>query len=333
MDHTAMSLLRFITPYATGTKKHARCGLAMLEMVLALPILLLVMALMINYGVVASWKVRALVAARHAVWSSRPPRTPNVFPPPVGSIGIAEIMTDGPDYVQDLDPPLLHHPVVRGPLPSGNRVNAELLNCNRGLQSSEAIVERDFPLLSKMGPYHLQARTEVLGDTWQYTEMGLRHNGERRIPVIYDLAEAPAFLRDAYIRAVAAAADPNLQWALRCLDHDDEFIGYGRRFANSRIMTWNDTPPDFHPTLGALCSLAPGLVQQRVDDLVRRINDVPKNLARGFKALYERVIQELQWRIGNDPSLDPGQAAAYMNEIVHLQNQIQILDAFLQTLP
>ena len=35
-----------------------RRGLAMLELVLALPILLFIMALIFNYGVVAKWKVR-----------------------------------------------------------------------------------------------------------------------------------------------------------------------------------------------------------------------------------------------------------------------------------
>ncbi len=52
-----------------------RRGLAMLELVLALPILLFIMALIYNYGVVAAWKVRENSVARLAVWQTRWPRT------------------------------------------------------------------------------------------------------------------------------------------------------------------------------------------------------------------------------------------------------------------
>jgi hypothetical protein len=288
----------------------------------------------VNYGSVACWKVRGLIAARHAVWSSRPPRSPEAFPPAFGSLGMAEVSAGGPDYAQHLDDyPALHQPVARGPLPLGNRVNADLLNCNRGLRSGEAILRRQFPLLSKLGPYALQARTEVLGNHWQYAEMGLRRNGQRRIPVIYDLVQAPAALLQAYVRAANALLDPNLQWALRALDHDDEFIGYGRRLAGSRIMTWSAAAPDFHPVLGSFCTRDPVQVQQRVDELQKRIGEVPKNLALGFKSLYERVIKELEWRISHDPSLSPGEIRRMQAEIVQLQNKISVLETFLQSLP
>jgi len=57
------------------TGNRSRRGLSTLEMVLALPVLLMIMALIINFGTVAAWKVRGLCAARHAVWSSRWPRS------------------------------------------------------------------------------------------------------------------------------------------------------------------------------------------------------------------------------------------------------------------
>lgn len=49
--------------------------------------------------------------------------------------------------------------------------------------------------------------------------------------------------------------------------------------------------------------------------------------------MYERVIRQLQWQVANDPSLDPGRAGEYANEIALLESRILILDAFLQTLP
>lgn len=276
----------------------------MLEMVLALPILLFVMALMVNFGTAAVWKVRGLIVARHTAWASRWPRTPHAFPPPVGSIGIADFAIAPPDHAQDLDNvPALHRPVARGPLPLGNRVDAELLNCNRGLRSGRATVVREFPLLSKkIGPYRLEPHTEVLGDPWQFDDMGLRHNGERRIPVIYDLVKAPAFLSRAYFNAAKSILNPQLQSALRPLDHDDDFFAYGGTAA-----------PDFHPTLGALCTRNLAAVRQAADLLEKRISDVPETLAREFKELYERALQA-----GRDDSA--------------LQAKIQALEDFLQTL-
>ena len=42
---------------------------------MALPMLLFVLALMINYGAMSVWKVREHTAARLAVWETRWPRT------------------------------------------------------------------------------------------------------------------------------------------------------------------------------------------------------------------------------------------------------------------
>ena len=68
----------------------------------------------------------------------------------MGAAGITTTETLGPDYAERLDEdPALHQPVARGPLPLGNRVHENLLNCNRGLRSGHAIVERQFPLLTR----------------------------------------------------------------------------------------------------------------------------------------------------------------------------------------
>jgi hypothetical protein len=171
------------------------------------------------------------------------------------------------------------------------------------LRSGRATVEREFPLLSKkIGPYRLEPHTEVLGDPWQFDDMGLKHNGERRIPMIYDLVKAPAFLARAYFNAAKAILNPQLQRALRALDHDDEFFVYG-----------GTAPPDFHPTLGALCTRNHAVVRRAVELLEKRIADVPENLAREFKELYERALRDER----GDPSL---------------RETIRALEEFLQTL-
>ncbi|MCR4411969.1 MAG: pilus assembly protein, partial [Thermoguttaceae bacterium] len=76
----------------TAMRRPIRHGLSPLEFVLALPMLLFVMALMLNFGTVASWKVRTLGAARHAAWSTRAPRSGMQYPrpanwPPAANLG------------------------------------------------------------------------------------------------------------------------------------------------------------------------------------------------------------------------------------------------------
>ena len=55
---------------ASFTIRYRRRGLSPLEMVLALPFLLCIMALMVNFSDVACWKVRSLTVARQAVWGA-----------------------------------------------------------------------------------------------------------------------------------------------------------------------------------------------------------------------------------------------------------------------
>ena len=61
-----------------------RHGLAPLELVLSLPLILFVMALIINFGVLACWKVRAATVARQAVWRQRFDRKGQTDPLPTG---------------------------------------------------------------------------------------------------------------------------------------------------------------------------------------------------------------------------------------------------------
>ena len=62
----------------------SRRGLAPLELVLCLPVLLFVLALIVDAGSKSCWKMRGLVAARDAAWRSRYGRSganlPNAVP-------------------------------------------------------------------------------------------------------------------------------------------------------------------------------------------------------------------------------------------------------------
>ncbi|MCS7306754.1 MAG: hypothetical protein NZ602_16800 [Thermoguttaceae bacterium] len=200
----------------------ARRGLAPLELALALPLLLMIMALMINFGTAAAWKVRAQVVARHAVWATRWPRDLSDLPRPTVSVevawpdigtgqsrlrtdrwiawpGSAGMGTAGGPWMASLMDPRIEHPVVRGPLPPAN-IDPDmysLMTIPNGARTGQADIRRDYPLLQRtLGDYQLDARCPLLDNDWRYQRMPWDteawywtgwHNEHRRIPVLYDL--------------------------------------------------------------------------------------------------------------------------------------------------
>lgn len=321
-----------------------RCsGLATLEMVLATPFLLMVMALMLNYGTVAAWKVRGLTAARHAAWSSRWPRAGLNYPRPENWPTTAQMGRGGQSRHAPMDDPRVYHPVARGPsLPYGTTVNQWLLDPSRGFTAGHSHLDRDFPLLKKIGPYSLTAESNLIDDTWEFQRFGLVSNESRRIPVIYALARAPATNSQGYVRAAMAIVGYAKRQALAPLDRDDEFIGYAIRFG------WGTGAPDFHPRLQQFCSLDTKLADDRAKDLIdhikgkverdaqgritRKIPSVAETMTHGFINLYQRVIRELQNQINAVPPPDPGQVMGMQAEIKTLQGKIDVLQKYLQTL-
>lgn len=327
-----------------------RRGLSTLEMVLSLPILLLVMALMVNYGTAASWKVRSLAMARHSLWSSLWPRTGGRMPRPAYWPSSAGAGAGGAGNVVPLDDPRLQHQVVRGPLPYGNGVREWLLDPSRGLRRGSSHLDRGYPMLGRTGGYHFDPQTLALNGFFTHHEMGLNMGGAMNlhnvrahpITVIYELARADPALVNAYIAAVRAIYFAPFRPALRPLDRDDEFIQYAMRFG------WPVGAPDFHPRLHQFCSLDHQTAAERVTDLVdriqgrvdrdadgnviRRVPSAAERIVQAFINLYQRVIDELQSRINADPPPAAGEMAAMQAEINDLQSRIDALTQFLQTL-
>ncbi len=300
-----------------------------MELVLCLPILLLVMALMINFGTAACWKIRSLSVARHAVWSTRKPRSGQRNPRPDYWPSSATMESGGVGKMPELDDPRANLPIVRGSLPYGASVKENLLNPTRGPRRGSATVQRDFPLLARMGKYELTAKQTILDDTWEFKRMGVWHNWERRIPFLYELPTADSDLVDAYVQAVLAVLYAPFREALQPLDQDDEFIDYSLRFG------WDEDPPDFHPRLSSSCTLSHDTIEEQVENLIdriqgkvetddeghviRRIPSVAEHMAKDFVSLYDRVIQ----------NLDGGGNQA---EIGQLQTKIDTLTQFIQGL-
>ncbi|MCS7237386.1 MAG: hypothetical protein NZ899_03845 [Thermoguttaceae bacterium] len=321
--------------------RHRRllAGLAMMELVLALPLLLLMMVLIINYGTAASWKVRSLAAARHAVWSSRWPRSGLQLPRPEYWPASASLGVSGGGKLASLDDPRVNHPVVRGPLPNGFVVRDQLLDPGRGLLEGSADLTRRFPLASNLPPYQVNSRTQLVQQFWDHREMGLFTTNERRVPVLYELPKASAAYADAYRQAALAILYAPFRPALAPLDRDDEFIAYAKRF------NWRIGPPDFHPRLHRFCSLdhtdAQKAVARLMDDIEgrivtdsqgnrQRIGGVPQNMVEAFIALYTQVIHELQNQLA--AGVPPQVALSIRGEIQNLQDRIALLQQYLNEL-
>jgi len=324
--------------FRCGRRRPLRRGLSTLELVMAIPILLLIMALMVNYGVVSSWKLRTLTVSRHVVWSTRWPRSAGGDPRPAmwpESAGIGAAALDSWAVADDAR---ANHRVARGPLAPWANVNEELLNPARGPRGGNASIRRIFPMRGRMGSYQLQASNPLLDDLWQYRRMGLSSNWQRRIPVIYALAQAPASYSQAYVAAVLAILNNPNRTALYPLDRDDEFLGYAARFG------WGSGAPDFHPRLSRFCSLDHETAQENVDELVDRIvgrtetdedgnvtehtPSLAEHMTRAWIGLYHRVINELEALMAENP----GQSGVLQAEIDQLQQKIGVLEEYLASL-
>ena len=317
-----------------NTNLHSpRRGLAMLELVLALPILLFIMALIIDYGNCAAWKVRAESVARLQVWETRWPRTGATDPRPGYWPATASMESSDQGNVAAMDDSRVDLPVARGPLPQAT-VNSALLDPTTGLREGSAELTRKFVLLNKLGTYTLKAQTWLVDDKWQYQRMGMWSNWQLRIPVLYALAQAPASLVNSYVQSVLAIAQASFRPQLAPLDHDPDFLYYGALFG------WGGAP-NFYPRVQRMCTTDRSLTDPAVQNLIDRIQGNPSKrisslaevMAHRFKRLYERALAAFQAILKQqNPPASPQMVSLAQSQIPQLQSNIQILRQFLQTI-
>jgi hypothetical protein len=304
-------------PDRSTARPDRRRGLAPLEMVLALPILLMITALMVNFAVVACWKVRALGTSRQEVFASRWPRDPSSNPRPDNWLAGADSSVADAGTVPEIDDPRLDQPVVRGQLPTV-QVDRDLFDPTRGLRQGRASVTRDFPLIRKMGDFHLESRVTMLDDHWQYSRMGIPSTVHRRLPFIYTMPFEYDAGADSYglwklIASHGGYAAARGQFSgydgCQTIEKDQDFIQFGPLVGRN--------PQDFHPRLQRFCSLEQQTADDRVQNLVDRIrgrkqrtasgivivvDSVALRMTKSFLSLYRSLVNEFsQERYRNDP--------------------------------
>jgi len=316
-----MSIAMQPLPVEAHRGHRRRRGLAPLELVLWLPVLLFVAALMVNFGTMAAWRVRGEIVSRDAAWRVRWPRTgqgenrplDKVWPDP------AVMRVETAAGVDGLDDPSIQQPVVRGPLDNGWGVNNRLNPASsqiafRGVTS----IEKQYPLMTSLGSYRSGDIQHFLTDgTWRIAQMGAA-NYSRRSFLLYELPETDQSLPDAFASSVDAITNMPLYAALSVLDDDQEFLKY-RGFT-----------PDFHPTINTnmqeldrqviydtvVVPLIDG-VDSRDRVVLGRISRLPQTMTRSFLNMYNAEIAEQEQLIQTleDMQDDPATPAATLAQI------------------
>jgi hypothetical protein len=177
-----------------------RRGLAPLELVLSLFFLLLMMALIINFGTISSWQARGDVAARWAVWRSIGLRTGTNYPNPPNwqvtgaTMGRAPGLPVNPSLINqvwnqgDLTQAALRGqplaPVITDPL-TGNSFlmgNQQYMEMTNSAAVGAANLTRKMPLLPNMRQSNYQPLHPILdqananltvgvGKFWRFQDM------------------------------------------------------------------------------------------------------------------------------------------------------------------
>ncbi len=341
-----------------GRRFRRRRGVSPVEFVLSLPVLLFVMALIIDFGTLASWKARAAVSARQSVWRQRYDRTgasdPQIpgWPGQLGVGGGAQLFND----------PFAQFPVVRGPVLAPQSANTSLtvdpnlLDIAGGVQTGTSSIRVRLPLLPGLPRVSFNPQAPLLSSRWQFGNIGLPNNVWRRIPLLYPQLRPDTFFarvpqeRAAYIEAAMAIFSAPFRPQLDPLDRDQELHQYRlERFGQ-------DYGYDFHPLISSCyrpppgqtpgpaspgctaCLLDPNAVYQeyvntpgRNQGLLQKIygaspnrggrGGVPEQMAQTFIQMYRWQISQLQLVV------PPDQAA-----IAAIQAKIDQLNTFIGTL-
>ena len=309
-----------------------RRGLAPLELVLALPLLLFLMALMINFGVIGAWKIRTQVNSRYALWRSVHTRTGEFNPAPPFWPDTAALSDGTGDPLPNVDRlwdnvPELTYEVIRGPAISAPLQPTAIIvrpptehdgfEMDFGVHSGRAELNRPLPLLpgaTPNGRFSFDLTQLLLDNRWQFSSVGLPWNDSRRAGRWYhiehsDFAGLDSSIANAYqlvLVAQAALQNNPLQADLYPLDSDGEF---GDRARRCTVQNGDDVPlaPDFYPRIQNACTLDPRQIQEDIlPRLIDRIDELPCTMGERFAELYNS--EACCW----ETACQPGSAAYWV---------------------
>ena len=323
------------TPFGIERKRVCaarRAGLAPLELVLAIPIILFVFALILNAGYSGMWKLRGLGIAREAAWSTRTDRSTK--PPPKyrkesWKSPTPTSSTGGAALLSSVDIPQVDKPVVRGPTIGSLEVDRDLLDPSRHTYQGESNTTRPFPLLpDSLSHLKYALNHELLRNPLPYWKTRLSNNIERRTRVMYNpsgngiVKEFENEWDDYYNSANGAIAiveaalqnsnllplghfyngeyhDPDterLQWHNPAINYQ---YALSRKYHEGYL-----SPPGFMPPLSIVTSLdyqwvyetkvAPLIDAIREDPVIPGDKSLPYSLASSYIHFFNSAIQIVQ---------------------------------------
>jgi hypothetical protein len=321
-----------------------RLGLAPLELVLVLPLLLFVMALMMNLGTGGAWKLRTQTNSRHAAWRALEHRSGANDPHPGNwpDDATLDVAAASPSPVP-FDP-FLGQAVVRGPVVTDPvtgeflPVRAGYLDFLPGLLKGTAEISRPYPLLRSLPGTLAFARDHVVfdGTRFQFSSMDLPSNTERRVLGLYPLLlelRAPDEVQEYLDAATAVYFDPNESALLPLTGGDPEVYELiGQRspdFQPSLLSAsdWRMTRiPQVRTRVPDYCESNPGTVRsEKVEPFKRAIRNVPHDISDYYLGVYESVIQQLEQLNPRPPALQ-----MLLDELTVKRDQVR---AFRASLP
>jgi hypothetical protein len=302
-----------------------RSGLAPVELVLSIPLLLMVMALSVIVGNAACWKIRAAVVARNEIWSTRQPRSDTPADPwPAGWPQSAKMNHSGSRPLSDLNLPAFQNPLVHGPLPNVT-VNSQLFDPTLSVHVGSDYIERTPAMLPRLGDYSFNVEHPLIDGTWAYWQTGQYSNETRRMPSLYpNTPHQNSGEKAAYDEAYQSIATASFRGNLAVLDHDEELRAFYGNY------------PNFHPAVRSFCSLDPSFVRDNYmansGGLLTQIANVPKTITNRFLSMYRsqlatlKAILQAAQQVGDPPP--PGIQA----QIAALEQKVQTLQDYLASL-
>jgi len=316
-----MQTYRQIIGRTTSHSRDSRAGLAPLELTLSLPIMLFVMALTVIVGTSASWKVRAVANARHSVWRQLTPRTggedpfPRNWPANDATLDIAEGQSPLP-----VDP-YREFEVVRGQPLTGQggtrlEVRQSLFQMDDALDIGLAAIDRKYPMLGNLparpgqteaGRLQMQREHPLLDDRWQFGDMGLPSNTERRVLFLYpeDLERALSAEINRYHTAALAIVTSPDNGILDTLDADADLRNHEPGGLTYQPPYGIDQSPDYYLPTGQIrrvllnpslvCSDNPNRIRENVVlPLLPEIDPgVSQRLTRDHLRMYEQWVAHI----------------------------------------
>lgn len=235
-------------------------GLAPLEMVLVLPLLMMFMGVIIVFGYAASWKIRSEVVARDVGWKIRYPRSqsyPHTTKRDLEGSRIFELHERSPEWQEARDDnerlesyrsgdqnledyandEVVTAPIIRGPITEVT-VNDRLLDFTRGISRGVSDITRPSPVMSEFGRVNFVTPNAFMDDEFQYTRMswttprgetvGTGGNWGRRIPVLWEL-ELDYLWEDGAISEAIFSINDVRDPIVMAIDEDMDYYTWMRR--------------------------------------------------------------------------------------------------------